>query len=95
MASRKGLSNTLWIVITAVIIIVIALVLLTIFGQGIAPVSTLVEFTQQCRTTATISCQTTGLLPLNWDSEVTIGGTLTTCRERLPDLTCEESPPTG
>lgn len=92
MASMKGLSNTLWIVITAVIIIVIALVLLTIFARGITPISSLADFRQQCEVTASLSCRTTGFLPMNWNTQVLIGDEPSSCAAQFGNAkNCEEA----
>lgn len=88
MGSSLGMTNTLWIVIAAVIVIVVALVLLTIFGRGIAPIQTLAGFKQQCQTSASLSCQTTGYLPLTWESEVVIDQKKTSCALQLSEVTC-------
>ncbi|MFH1294752.1 MAG: hypothetical protein ABIH90_02305 [Candidatus Aenigmatarchaeota archaeon] len=95
MGSSKGLSQTLWIVMAAVVVIVIALVMLTIFGGGIAPITTLTEFTNQCKNTAAISCQTTGLMPLNWNAQVNIGGSLKSCASELSEMSCDDFAATG
>ncbi len=72
MGSGKGLSTMLWIVIAAVMAIVVALVLLAMFGRGILPIGTLADFKQQCETTGRLSCQTTGYLPVTWKAVIYI-----------------------
>lgn len=54
----KGISQTLWIVITAVVIIVVALVMLTIFGTNIRTVASIADARSVCLQTCAVSCAT-------------------------------------
>jgi len=54
------------IVISAIVILIIALVLLTIFSQGISPVGTLTGAQSQCAQIGRSTCAATGTLPANW-----------------------------
>ena len=63
----KGLSQTLWIVIGIIVFLVVALVILTIFGQSIVGFSSIGQAENYCRTQAAVSCQATGSLPPTWN----------------------------
>ncbi len=56
------------IVIAAIVILVIALVLLTIFGQGIGPTGDFASRANLCRSSAASACKLTGELPPGWTS---------------------------
>jgi len=56
------------IVIAAIVILVIALVLLTIFGQGMNPVGSFSNQANLCRSTAASSCTLTDKLPPDWSA---------------------------
>ena len=60
------MKESIMIVIAAIVILVIALVLLTIFGQGIGGPSQFASQANVCRSTAASSCQLTGQLPPDW-----------------------------
>ena len=59
----KGMSETIVIVITVVVILVAALVLLTIFGTGMANVTTISQAASICISSAQTSCLTTNTWP--------------------------------
>jgi hypothetical protein len=78
----KALSTVLTIVIAAVVILVAALVILTIFIQGTSPLASLAEAKNFCRTQATPICETTGNMPFTWDiPSVSVGGVLKACSD--------------
>ena len=60
------MKESIAIVIGAIVILVIALVLLTIFGQGMNPVGSFAQQANLCRSTAASSCSLTGDLPPGW-----------------------------
>jgi hypothetical protein len=62
----KGMSMTLTIIVAAVVILVTALVILTIFGQGMIPVGTLTDIRNQCTLTNKQLCETTGTVSPTW-----------------------------
>ncbi|MBU0898660.1 MAG: hypothetical protein KKB03_04125 [Nanoarchaeota archaeon] len=66
----KGLSQTLYLVVVAVVILIVALVLLTIFGSGVGVITGLTQNTNLCITKATSSCTATGQMPVDWRSSV-------------------------
>ncbi|MFH1444956.1 MAG: hypothetical protein ABIF08_00560 [Nanoarchaeota archaeon] len=69
---RKGLSQTLYLVVVAVVLLIVALVLLTIFNIGIGPVGGLTEARNNCNLQGKSSCQATGVLPINWEFETIV-----------------------
>lgn len=83
MVRSKGMSTTLWIVISAVVIVVVALVILTIFGSSMGGVSNVVEFRRNCEMVGRTSCSATGFLPLTWTQNVKVGNTETSCYAEL------------
>lgn len=79
------------IVVAAVIIIIAALAILTIFGMGITPVSTMTELRSQCSIQGVSNCQVTGNLPPSWNSpSVMVDGVLMSCREVTDYESCPQ-----
>jgi len=77
---KKGLSQTLYLVIVAVVLLILALVLLTIFGGSMTTVSSLTEAGNLCRTQAMASCAATNNMPYNWNmNTVNVGGVPKSC----------------
>ncbi|MBN2101534.1 MAG: hypothetical protein JW716_01540 [Candidatus Aenigmarchaeota archaeon] len=62
------MKESIMIVIAAIVVLVIALVLLTIFGQGMNPVGSFSNQANLCRASGASSCQLTGGLPPGWSS---------------------------
>ncbi|MBU0898659.1 MAG: hypothetical protein KKB03_04120 [Nanoarchaeota archaeon] len=62
----KGLSQTLYLVVVAVVILIVALVLLTIFSVGLGGVVELSKAQGFCGTEGATSCKATGGLPVDW-----------------------------
>jgi len=54
------------IVVSAIVILIIALVLLTIFSTGISPVGTITGAQSQCAQIGRSTCAASGTLPANW-----------------------------
>jgi hypothetical protein len=78
----KGMSQTLVIIVAAVVVLVTALILLTIFGTGMAPISTLSEARNSCRLQGESICKSTGQLPPTWDLQtIKVGGELLSCNQ--------------
>ena len=65
----KGLQTSLNVVIAAIVILIVALVLLTIFGVGITPVRTITGAVANCDAVGAASCLTVGSLPATWSSQ--------------------------
>ena len=64
----KGISQTLYLIVAAVVLIVVALVLLTIFGGGMQPAIRLTEARNICETERSVICSATGNLPPTWSA---------------------------
>ena len=64
----KGLSQTLYLVVVAVVILIVALVLLTIFGSGVGIISGLTQNENLCITKATSTCTSINQMPVDWNS---------------------------
>ena len=78
-------------VVAAVVIIIAALVILTIFSMGITPVSTMTELRSQCIIQGVYNCQATGNLPPTWNSpSVMVDGVLMSCREATDYDSCPQ-----
>lgn len=95
----EGISQTLWIVISAVVIIVVALVILTIFGTNIRTVTSLAEVDSLCSSLCQVTCggRTSGTaLVITWSVpmyQVTGETRLYSCAERLKtDCRCGAGP---
>jgi hypothetical protein len=58
--------ESILIVVSAIVILVIALVLLTIFSSGIGPIYSVTGATSQCAQVGTSTCASVGTLPANW-----------------------------
>ncbi len=65
----KAMSQTLVLVVAAVVILVTALVVLVMFQQGIQPAVGLTEAKSLCQTHATTSCTAFGQMPPTWNVE--------------------------
>ena len=85
--SEKGVSKTLWIIVTAVVVLVVALVLITIFGNIIGRFGSVTEATQFCKLSGRNSCNAAGSLPFDWEAPtITITGqSPITCKALLND----------
>jgi hypothetical protein len=66
----KGISATLIIIVTAIVILIAALVVLTIFGSGITPIVDLTAQKNICLQQAGVTCQTTKQMPPTWNAQV-------------------------
>ena len=54
------------VVVTAIIILVVALVILTIFGSGLGNIQTITQAESQCASLGASACKATGSLPPTW-----------------------------
>jgi len=86
------MNTSLEIVVVAIILLVVALVLLTIFGSGITPIANLTSFQNSCRTTGKVSCEGGGIQPVTWAQQVTIGNVPKSCENLMPWNTCCPTP---
>ena len=60
------MSQTLYLVVAALVILVTALVVLAIFFQGVTPAMGIAEAKSICQTQAVTACSTFGQLPPTW-----------------------------
>ncbi|NOX71663.1 MAG: hypothetical protein GXO64_03110 [Candidatus Micrarchaeota archaeon] len=89
------MKESIVIVIGAIVILVVALVLLTIFGQGMGPAGDFATRANLCRSTAATSCSLTDHLPPDWSKtkyKINNDGDITysTCRDIIGISTCDE-----
>ena len=63
----KGMEYSLVIIVSAVVLFIVAVVLITIFSQGISPVVSILEMENICRQQFVISCTATGSEPPDWN----------------------------
>ncbi len=78
----KAVSQTLWIVITIVVIIVAALVVITVFSTGITQVTSLSEAESICSQWCASSCAAIGSEPINWNAKtIKVGDTMKSCSD--------------
>lgn len=88
--------TSLVIVVAAIVILITALVLVTIFGVGIGQVASITQAKNNCITQALASCRATNALPITWDypMSVTEGGQQTqqSCRELTVYNRCNQVP---
>lgn len=89
------MNTSLEIVVMAIILLVVALVLLTIFGSGITPVANLTSFQNSCRISGKVSCEGGGIQPVTWAQQVTIGNVAKSCENLMAWATCCQAPATN
>lgn len=88
--SMKAVSHTLWIIVAAVVILVVALVMLTIFGTGMGQFTNALEAKSWCVTQGKSTC-TFGGLPPTWavnNIKIVNQDQLTSCKAELACDTC-------
>jgi len=81
---------SLELVVVAVVILVVALVLLTIFASGMNQITPVVAAKNNCEAAGRLSCSTAGQLPGTWYSEG-VGPNGESCGTLLPGCTCDSS----
>jgi len=88
----KGLSQTLYLVVVAVVILIVALVLLTIFGSGIGGIMQLTEAQSYCGTEGSTSCKASNNLPIDWNiPKYNVEDTgMLSCKDIYNCNTCED-----
>lgn len=80
----KGLSEMLWLMVGAILVIVVAVVLLVIFANVID--DPIYEFKNQCEIRARTSCRTASSLPIDWNFQ---DATLkTSCQDQFGYTSC-------
>ena len=63
----KAMSQTLYLVVAAMVILITAVVVLVIFFQGMAPATGFAEASALCQTKLSVSCTTFGENPPDWN----------------------------
>ena len=94
----RGISETLWIIVAAIVIMVTALVVLTIFSSGISNFTTITQAQAFCETQGRSSCGVTGQLPPSWQAQtVKVDGAVNSCFGVTGKSNCAGFPatPTG
>ncbi len=92
----RGISETLWIIVAAIVIMVTALVVLTIFSSGISNFTTLSQAAAFCETQGRASCGATGQLPPSWGAQtVKVNGVPDSCSGVTKKNVCGEFPAPG
>lgn len=73
------------LVIIAIMLLVAALVVLTIFAGGLGPFGTLTNARSSCANAGKSSCETSGIAPFNWETKSIQkpDGTYTSCADLL------------
>ena len=81
---------TLTVVVSAIVILITALVIITIFGSTIGNVATVTEGKALCRSVFETSCKSSNAPPLIWN--VNINGVVQACRslEGLANCACKD-----
>lgn len=83
----KGLSQVMWLLVSAIVIIIVGLVMLAIF-TNVLGTNPLLDFKNQCELKGRSSCRAANSLTEDWPLEVNIGGTMTSCQDQLGYTTC-------
>ena len=87
----KGLSTTLFLVVSAVVMLVTALVIITIFGGGMTQFASISDNMNHCTMTGSSSCSTVGQLPITWGlNNIKDGNDLKSCGSLLSCYKCSE-----
>ena len=86
----KGISQTLMIIVTAIVVLVAALIVLSIFGQGIGPMLDITQARNVCIQEASATCQAVHTMPPTWDTATKTynenGKTVTKTCKNIPGL---------
>jgi hypothetical protein len=65
----KGISATLMIIVTAIVILIAALVVLYIFSDAIWPIAEMTEARNTCIQQAGVTCAAGGIMPPTWEAQ--------------------------
>ncbi|MBM3303781.1 MAG: hypothetical protein FJY76_01690 [Candidatus Aenigmarchaeota archaeon] len=88
------MNTTLAVVVSAIVILIAALVVITIFSGGITQVATLAQAKTICSTQYITMCQSTGQKPTTWDiNNMNVAGDIKSCAEAAPSCTCSTTQP--
>jgi hypothetical protein len=75
------MNTTLAVVVSAIVILITALVVITIFGNSMGNVGSIAEAKSLCMSTYATSCAATGSSPTVW--AVSVNGVRTQCLDTL------------
>lgn len=78
------------LVIIAIMLLVAALVVLTIFSGGLSQLGPLVNPRNNCDNSGRWACQTAGKVPDSWARDM-VGPNKETCKQLLPTCQCVEN----
>ncbi len=79
---------SLELVVIAIVILVVALVMLTIFGSTMWQLGPLTNARNNCERAGRWSCETAGMVPDTWARD-SVGPNGETCRDLLPGCYCD------
>ena len=87
------MNTTLAVVVSAIVILITALVVITIFSGGITQVGTLGRAQTLCQTSYITTCQSTGQTPTIWSvPNMNVEGNIKSCADILT-CTCTTTQP--
>ena len=87
------MNTTLAVVVSAIVILITALVVITIFSEGITQVATLGQARTLCETNFRTICLSTGQSPNTWDiKNMNTNGEIKSCRN-VVTCTCSSAQP--
>ena len=78
---------SLELVVIAIVILVVALVMLTIFSQGMLQLGPITTAKNNCNRIAVSTCSATGTVPSTWTTD-RVGPNGETCAALLPGCMC-------
>jgi hypothetical protein len=84
----KGMSESLVIVVAAIVILIVALIVLTIFGVGMKTATSIYDAQNQCNAMCTSSCKATGQPPTFYVKFKLPDGTSFDCGNQQPLCKC-------
>ena len=80
---------TLTVVVAAIVILITALVVITIFGSGMTNVGSIAEAEAFCKTQCEAACRTTSGIPITWSvNNINKNGVPTSCQAEVGTATC-------
>jgi len=84
---------TLTVVVSAIVILITALVVITIFGGSMGNIATTTQGKSVCEASCTSSCRSLGVPPITWNAETVrdANGNPTTCQALAGTCTCTGS----
>jgi hypothetical protein len=89
------MNTTLAVVVSAIVILITALVVITIFSNAIQSFSTIAQAKTNCQAVYITSCQTFGQTPYDWSTPKFRVGDLATLQSCADVASCSCTPGTG